>query len=239
MTRPNGSPRKRVREPAADPQADRRKALGLVPVSRETEARFAVYADLLLRWQRVMNLVGPSTLGQIWTRHIADSAQLHALAPTAWRWADLGSGAGFPGMVIAIHLRGRPDAAVHLIESNTRKCAFLREVARECDAPAFIHNARAEDVLPGLRDIDILTARAVAPLPRLLEMGKLPLSRGASGLFLKSEGEIGAADLHFQQVRCSILPSKTSRDGRIVVASPRAGGAGETADRTETEGFSS
>ena len=237
MTHPGGSPPRRGREPPADVQADRRSALALVPVSRETEARLAVYADLLIRWQHVKNLVGPSTLGQIWTRHIADSAQLYALAPGAKRWADMGSGAGFPGMVIAIRLRGRTDGAVHLIESNARKCAFLREAARECDAPAIIHNGRVEEVLPGLRDVEVITARALAPLPRLLELGRIPLERGATGLFLKSEGEIGAAGLGIQDVRYSILTSKTSKDGRIVVVSSRVEVAGHTTNRTETEGF--
>ena len=106
------------------------------PVSRETERRFALYAELLTRWQRVKNLVAPSTLSEIWTRHIADSAQILALAPQARRWADLGSGAGFPGLVVAISLADTKGVEVHLVEANARKCAFLREVARECGAPA-------------------------------------------------------------------------------------------------------
>ena len=99
---------------------DRRRGLRLVPVSRETEARLEFLVDGLRRWQGVKNLVGPSALDEVWTRHVADSAQLLALAPEARRWADLGAGAGFPGLVIAIQLVGRPGAAVHLIEANAR-----------------------------------------------------------------------------------------------------------------------
>ena len=202
---------------------DRRAALELVPVSRETEARLAVYVDLLRRWQGVKNLVGASTLDRIWTRHIADSAQLAALAPDALCWTDMGSGAGFPGLVIAILQHGRAGAAVHLIESNARKCAFLREAARECGAPATIHNERVEDVLPELKDVDVVTARAVAPLPRLIEMGKIPLDRGALGLFLKSEGEIGPSAPAIPGCRLSVIPSKTSEDGRIILVRSEGG----------------
>ena len=232
----DGVPPRRGREPGSDPGADRRLALELVPVSRETEAAFSVYAELLGRWQLVKNLVGPSTLGQIWTRHIADSAQLLEFAPDAKTWADMGSGAGFPGMVIAIQMRGRAGAAVHLIESNARKCAFLREAARACEAPALVHNARVEDVLPDIGDLDVVTARAVAPLPLLLEMGRIPLNRGATGLFLKSEAEIGSTDLRRLEVQCAVHPSKTSPDGRIVLVR-RSAAAGAAAHGTNTEGF--
>ena len=237
MARPSGSHRKRDQGASLDQEAaDRRRALSLVPVSRETEARLAVYAELLRRWQGVKNLVGPSTLGQIWTRHIADSAQLIGLVPNAKLWADMGSGAGFPGMVTAIQLRGTPDAAVHLIESNSRKCAFLREVARECEAPAIIHNARVEDILPSLDNLEVVTARAVAPLPQLLAMARVALARGACGMFLKSEGELGAPDFASADFPTSILPSKTSRDGRIVLVSASRA-TGQTARSPETKGF--
>lgn len=241
MRRRSGSPPNRTKEPPARPDganldrdADRRRALALVPVSRETEARLAIYAELLARWQHVKNLVGPSTLDHIWTRHIADSGQLLELAPDAGEWADMGSGAGFPGMVIAIQLHDRPGASVHLIESNGRKCAFLREVARECEAPAIIHNARVEDVLPDLPHAQVLTARAVAPLPRLLEMGKVALDRGALGLFLKSKGEVTTAGAETQGLQWSVLPSKTSPEGRIVRVSALGS---SSADRTEAEGI--
>ncbi len=110
---------------------DRARALSLISVSRETEAAFETYVALLNRWQVAKNLVGGATLDTVWTRHIADSAQLFALAPNARRWVDIGSGAGFPGLVIAIMGREH-ELEVHLVESNGRKCAFLREVAGHC-----------------------------------------------------------------------------------------------------------
>ena len=115
-------------DPAADQLADDRlAALRLVPVSRETEDRLAIFVELLDRWRHKTNLISNSTFPTVWTRHIADSAQLKALAPEAKRWVDMGSGAGFPGLVIAIQLADVPGAIVHCIESDGRKCAFLRE----------------------------------------------------------------------------------------------------------------
>lgn len=196
---------------------DRRRALALVPVSRETEERLALYAELLGRWQRVKNLVAPSTLDEVWTRHIADSAQVLPLASGALRWADMGSGAGFPGLVVAILLAGRAGAHVDLIEANARKCAFLREVVRACAAPATVHNGRVAEVLPRLKSIAVLTARALAPLPALLEMGKAPIDDGATAIFLKSRGEV-ADGIDWGPDRAGqVLPSLTSPDGRILV----------------------
>ena len=172
-------------KPGPDSDHDRRAALSIVAVSRETEARLAAYVDLLCRWQTIKNLVGSSTLDAIWTRHIADSAQLVTLAPDALRWVDLGSGAGFPGLVVAILLCGRPGARVDLIESNERKCAFLREAVRLTAAPARVHMGRIADVLPRIeRPVEIVTARALAALPELLAMSEALLSGGTRGLFL-------------------------------------------------------
>ncbi len=120
---------------------DRRAALRLVPVSRETEDRLAIFVELLDRWRHKTNLISNPTFASVWTRHIADSAQLPALAPEAKRWVDMGSGAGFPGLVIAIQLADVPGAVVHCIESDQRKCAFLREAARATGAAATIHPA--------------------------------------------------------------------------------------------------
>ncbi len=207
-------------DPEEAAEADRRHAVALVPVSRETEERLALYVALLRRWQRIKNLVGPSTLDRVWTRHIADSAQLVALLPEARSWLDMGSGAGFPGLVIAILLRDTAGAAVHLVESNARKCAFLREAARETGAAAVIHNARIENVTPTLEYVDVITARALAPLPDLLEMGKIPLSRGATGLFLKSAGELASIGVGQPASIVSVLPSLTSPEGRVVLVRP-------------------
>ncbi|MGD0562482.1 MAG: 16S rRNA (guanine(527)-N(7))-methyltransferase RsmG [Roseiarcus sp.] len=164
--------------------SDRAKALALVPVPPETEARLAVYVDLLARWRKVTNLISEASFAEVWTRHIADSAQLLALAPHAQRWVDMGSGAGFPGMVIAIQLADVAGARVHCLESDQRKCAFLREVARATGAPAEIHAVRIESIDPeSLAPVDAVTARALAPLPRLLEFAKVWIAQGAVGVF--------------------------------------------------------
>ena len=147
-------------------------------VSRETLDRLASHLDLLRRWQKRINLVGTATLCDPWRRHMLDSAQLAPLVPAGARLADLGSGAGFPGLVLAI-LRGGP---VHLIESDARKAAFLREAVRITGAPAEVHNARAEQL-----DLkaDIVAARACAPLDRLLGLALPLLAPGGLCLFLK------------------------------------------------------
>ena len=104
-------------------------------VSRETLERLDRYASLLMKWQKSLNLVGAKTLEDMWTRHFADSAQILSCVPTAYRWADLGSGAGFPGLVMALLLAKTEGASVDLVEVDQRKCAFLREVARATNAP--------------------------------------------------------------------------------------------------------
>jgi 16S rRNA (guanine527-N7)-methyltransferase len=166
--------------------SDEQEVLRNLAVSRETQDRLRAYVAELERWQTVKNLVGPATLDQIWTRHIADSAQLLRLAPTARRWLDLGSGAGFPGLVIAILLGEGAD--VHLVESNGRKCAFLRAAIRATGARAVVHEARIEAVMSNFTGrIDIVTARALAPLVRLLPMVKDLLRTGAMGIFPKGQ----------------------------------------------------
>ncbi len=193
---------------------------GLPDVSRETIARFKIYENLLLRWQRVKNLVGPSTLPGLWTRHFADSAQLVRLAPQARKWADFGSGAGFPGLVVAILLVEYESAVVHLIESDHRKCAFLREVARETGAPVSVHNARVEDVVGDLPEIEIVTARALTALPSLLEMSAPLLKKGALGIFMK--GQDVASELTgtpiFSSVALEFLTSATEPNAQIIKA---------------------
>ena len=183
MTRPpaNGTP--------ADPlAADRRAALRLVPVSRETEERLAAFVALLDRWRETTNLISNATFASVWTRHVADCAQLLALAPDARRWVDMGSGAGFPGLVIAIQLADVPEAKVHCIESDQRKCAFLREAARATGAAAIIHPERVEAIEPeSLGPVDAVTARAFAPLPLTLKLARPWMERGAVGVFPRGE----------------------------------------------------
>jgi 16S rRNA (guanine527-N7)-methyltransferase len=148
--------------------ADRAALLARRTVSRETMDRLDLYVALLLEWQSKTNLVAPSTLGEIWTRHIDDSLQLHDLAPAARRWCDMGSGAGFPGIVLAIAQAGEPEAHVDLIESNDKKAAFLRAVIRETGIAATVHASRIEDCGAVLSRADAVSARALASLDMLL-----------------------------------------------------------------------
>lgn len=145
-----------------------------------------LYEELLTRWQTKMNLVGPSTLDSIRTRHFLDSIGILDFAPLGRVWADLGSGAGFPGMVLGILQKASSQGLVHLIESDRRKAAFLREVSRETGARTQIHSARAEDVLRSL-NVDVVTSRAMAPLARLIELSGFNIQNGASGVFIKGQ----------------------------------------------------
>lgn len=140
-----------------------------------------------------MNLIGPGTVGQFWSRHALDSAQLLRFAPAALSWADLGAGAGFPGVVLAVLLKGRKGARVHLIDSVAKRCRFLAAVVEALDLPAEVHNARAEALA---LKVEVVTARACAPLERLLAYAQPYIARGAEGLFLKGESvadEVSAA----------------------------------------------
>jgi 16S rRNA (guanine527-N7)-methyltransferase len=179
----------RLKKTLADPLArDRQAALRLVPVSRETEERLNAFVALLDRWRQKTNLIADSTFASVWTRHVADSAQLIALAPEAKRWVDLGSGAGFPGLVIAIALADAPGAIVHCIESDRRKAAFLRETARVTGAAAMIHPERVEAVAPeSLGAVDAVTARGFAPLPLTLKLARPWIERGAVAVFPRGE----------------------------------------------------
>ena len=136
-----------AQDPSPILPADKIAALALTPVSRETEARLDRYVDLLVEWQAKTNLVAPSTLPNLWTRHIADSLQLLSLAPSAKIWADLGSGGGFPGVVLACALAETPGANVHLVERNAKKAAFLREAVRVTAAPGTVHLAGIGDIV--------------------------------------------------------------------------------------------
>jgi len=226
-------------------------------VSREAIERLITYEKLLRQWQKAVNLVAPSTLDAVWHRHFADSAQLVALAPAGLRsWIDLGSGAGFPGLVAAILLAGSPSprlrgegrgegqpspsprasppspltpsargegARVALIESDIRKCAFLREVARQTGMAVDILSTRAESVTiqANLSLPRVVSARALAPLDRLLVLAA-PLSLpGTTLLFSKgreAEKEIRAAE-RVWRFTVALVPSVTDKHGRVVVIS--------------------
>jgi len=189
-------------------------------VSRETLDLLSLYAELLGQWGRVQDLVAPSTLGDIWHRHIADSAQIFPLGQGANVWADLGTGAGFPGLVIAILGRDRPGFKMHLIESSNRKCSFLREVARCTGAPVDIHCMRIEDLATQrtVKGVELVTARALAPLASLLGLARPLLRTTTRALFLKGR-DAGKEVLAAQQVwrfQSDMTVSRTDPDGRIV-----------------------
>jgi 16S rRNA (guanine527-N7)-methyltransferase len=175
---------------SGDPSAaaDKAKALRLTPVSRETEARLDRYLDLLRQWQTKTNLVAPSTLPHLWTRHVADSLQLLRLAPAAKVWVDLGSGGGFPGVVLACALAETTGATVHLVERNSKKAGFLREALRITSAPGIVHATGIEDIVDRIEGpIDCVTARALAPLHQLIGLAQPLMRKGAKGLFLKGQ----------------------------------------------------
>lgn len=199
---------------------DRTLALELADVSRETWSRLDRYVELLLPAAERTNLIARSTIPHLWTRHIADSLQLLALAPAAIRWIDLGSGAGFPGIVLACALADREGAHVHLVESTGKKAAFLREAVKQLDVPATVHAVRIEDFVKNRPErADVVTARALAPLNELLKLAQPLLQHGALGLFPKGqdvEAELTTAAKSWK-VDAELVPSKTSPNSRIVV----------------------
>jgi 16S rRNA (guanine527-N7)-methyltransferase len=196
----------------------------LSALPEETLRRLQIYANLLEKWQRAVNLVSASTLDDLWVRHIADSLQLAEAVPEARKWLDLGSGAGLPGLMIAIKLADEPGALVHLIESSRRKCAFLREAARATDAPGIVHCGRIEEILPGFDEpIEAVTARALAPLPKLLGYAEKFLDLGAIGVFAKGknfEAE-GVPSFAGRRYLISTIASKTDPAARLVLVRRR------------------
>ena len=203
---------------------DRASALRLCPALKGAEGELEIYERMLREWNPRINLVSASTLAEVWTRHFADLAQLHEHLPEISRWADLGSGAGFPGMVLALLLKRRPGASVSLIESDQRKAAFLRAVSRETGAPATVICGRIESELPKLAGaVEGVSARALAPLGQLLDWSSELLLKNATGSFLKGENwraeltEV-EAEVNFSLVETA---SRTHPSGRIVVVTRR------------------
>jgi 16S rRNA (guanine527-N7)-methyltransferase len=199
--------------------SDKAAALALTPVSRETEVRLDRYVDLLCEWQAKTNLVASSTLPALWTRHIADSLQLLTLAPDAKIWVDLGSGGGFPGVVMACALADVSGVMVHLIERNAKKAAFLREALRITGACGTVHLADIEDSVDRISGpIDCVTARAVAPLHQLIGFAEPMVRRGAKAFFLKGqdvEAELTEATKYWK-IDSQLHPSRTGGNGWIV-----------------------
>ena len=187
----------------------------LTSVSDARMSDLETFALRLAEANAVMNLVGPDTLPDIWNRHYWDSAQLLALAPEARTWADLGAGAGFPGVVLAILLKDTPGARVWLIDSLGKRCRFLQQVVDELDLPAAVINGRAEDQAI---TVDVVTARAVAAMEKLLGYAQPYLQRGARGLFLKGEkAELEVAEARrVWQFESDLSVSRSDPRGRIV-----------------------
>ena len=196
-------------------------------VSRETVDRLDVYAALLSKWQRTINLVAPKTLTEVWHRHFADSAQLMALAPAKQplHWLDLGSGAGFPGLVIGIMLAERGGDRLTLIESDTRKAAFLREVVRATGIGARltvdIVAERIESAANHTRveAVDVVSARALAPLPKLIGLAHAFMGPESVGLLLKGRElavELAEAERMFA-FEHQVLASRTDPSGQVLV----------------------
>ena len=155
------------------------------PVSRETFERLVAFEQLFLKWNRSINLAAPSTLDDVWGRHILDSAQLARIAPEAKRWADLGSGGGFPGLVLAFLLVEREGASIDLVESNRKKASFLQAVIGQFGLPARVVARRIDDSYALVFAPEIVTARALAALPALLDLSAPWLTKGSRGLFHK------------------------------------------------------
>jgi 16S rRNA (guanine527-N7)-methyltransferase len=203
----------------ADLAPDKAAALALTPVSRETEARLDRFVELLLEWQRKTNLIAQSTLATLWTRHVSDSLQLLSIAPSAKRWVDLGSGGGFPGVVLACALAQTSEAHVVLIERNAKKAAFLREALRVTDAPGAVDLADIGDVVDSIAGpIDCVTARALAPLNQLIDFAEPLMKRGAKALFLKGQdvdAELTEATKYWK-IESHLHASRTGGNGWIV-----------------------
>lgn len=199
---------------------DRAQAIALNQdsVSRETWARLDAFVARLVERQASMNLIAPSTIPKIWTRHVADSLQLLPLAPNASPWIDFGSGAGFPGLVIACAL-AETGGRVHLVESTQKKAAFLRECADALGLPAIVYAQRIEEFTRSNRvQFEVVTARAVAPLEKLLGYANPLLKTGTVGLFPKGQdvaAELTAASKSWK-IDAELIPSKTDPNGRIV-----------------------
>ncbi|WP_341022100.1 16S rRNA (guanine(527)-N(7))-methyltransferase RsmG [Brevundimonas diminuta] len=183
-----------------------------------SDARMAdlqAFLVMLTEANEVMNLVGPDTIPDFWNRHAWDSAQLLNLAPEAKTWADLGAGAGFPGVVLAILLKGRPGAHVWLVDSLGKRCRFLQTIVDALDLPATVVNGRAEEQTIS---VDVVTARAVAAMDKLLGYAQPYFQRGAKGLFLKGE----KAEVELKEARrvwqfdAELTVSRSDPRGRIV-----------------------
>ena len=202
-------------DPPAEPPVDAAGVQAALGASDAQMADLEAFRLALLEWNEQMNLVGPSALAEFWGRHVYDSAQLLVLSPDTKIWADLGAGAGFPGLVLAILLKGEPGAQVHLVESMAKRCRFLSAVVEVLALPAQVHNARAEELKI---KVEVVTARACAPLVKLLGYARPYLERGAVGLFLKGQdvvSELTEATIYWK-FEAHMTKSLSHPDGRVL-----------------------
>lgn len=188
------------------------------PVSRETFDRLLSFEHVFKKWAQRINLVAPSTLDDVWERHILDSAQVVRLGGAAKKWLDIGSGGGFPGLIIGTMISARPDASIDLVESNRKKTAFLQAVVGELRLPAKVHSKRIEDVHGVIRAPEILSARALAPLPLLLELSAPWLEQSTVALFHKGRDYRQEIQDSAHQWRFDLVehPSLTDAQGVIL-----------------------
>jgi len=186
------------------------------PVSRETFERLRAFEALFLRWNQRINLVAASTEKELWQRHILDSAQLAALAPSARNWVDMGSGGGFPGLVIAFFLGDR-DGSIHLIESNRKKTAFLQAAIAQFDLPARVVPRRIDESYESVPLPEIVTARALAPLAVLCELAEPWLTQGARALFHKGRDYRRETEESAHRWRFDLVEHRSAIDEASVV----------------------
>ncbi len=201
--------------PTAPMTPDEMAARLMFHVKHEAVADLEIFRQHLAEQNEVMNLIGPATLPHFWSRHVLDSAQLLDCHPDAKTWADLGAGAGFPGLVLAILLKGTQGAHIYLIDSLAKRCRFLQEVVDRLNLPATVINDRAENL--DLK-VDVVTARALAPFSRLFDLARKFFSNGAEGWFLKGESVDKELEEAGQKWRFEIevKPSLSDSRGRVV-----------------------
>lgn len=210
-------------EPGVAEAPDAQAFAALTGAGEAVMADLEAYRVLLIDWNSRMNLIGPATEANFWSRHAWDSAQLLALAPDALVWADLGAGAGLPGIVLAAMGKGRAGFHVHLVESMAKRCRFLSLVVETLGLPATVHQSRAENLaLP----VEIVTARACAPMDRLLTYAQPYLRAGAVGLFLKGQDVVSELEDATKSwaFEAETIPSRSDPRGRIVRVSRLKGG---------------
>jgi 16S rRNA (guanine527-N7)-methyltransferase len=201
----------------------------LPDVSRETFERLLAYEALFLKWSKSINLAAPSTLDEFWVRHILDSAQLGAIHAPAGVWADIGSGGGLPGVVTAILMRETAGGRIHLIESNGKKAAFLRQALIESGGAGQVHACRIQEAFRSVGPVNVVTARALAPMRTLIALAKPWLDTGAIGLFHKGreygeEMKVAGDVWHLDLVEHVSLIDRASVVLEIRSAMPNSGG---------------